>query len=329
MLLLYRKQVLLILRLKWIIFLRLLKQIPIPYIVLLFILAVSLMSILLTIDVPITWKSLSAAVLIYVFLCSQTQYQSEKVWFLKQYKYMLSTSYIVDFLFLTIPFFLLNPIFGIITCVVAVFCGVFRAHLLRKPKINIIIQSPFFIKSSYLWHAQMRYLFPLTLIFIATFIIIGRLNENPNLAFVVFGGGVFLACLTTIFQMEKSDFVQMYINEWHFMKQTAKEVTFNTISFGLLPTLMMFFLFPNKWWIALLMVLSIILLNTNALWIKYAFFPSPTLALILFLVSIVFLGAIAATIYGLLLVPVYYALLFRVCKNNIQKILAHNERIDN
>ena len=329
MLLLYRKQLLLILRLKWVIFFRLLKQIPIPYIVLLLILAVGLMSILVMIDVPTTWKNLLVVICIYAALCNQVRYQNEKLWFLKQYTFLFQATYIIDFLLITIPFFLLNPIFGIVTCVVSVLYGILRARLLRKSKIDIITPSPFFVKSSYLWHAKMRYLFPFTWIFITIFIIIGYLNENPNLSFVIFGGGIFLTCLAAIFQSEKSDFVQIYINERHFMERTIKETVINTIFFGLPPTTMMFFLFPDKWWVGLLIIVSTILMNINTLWIKYAFYPSSALASVLFIASLFFLSGLAVTIYGLLFLPIYYAFLFQLCKKNIQKILISDERVDN
>jgi hypothetical protein len=314
-------QPLLILRTKATVFLRLLKQMPLIYSILLFLAGAFFSYILLKIDVPMSWKSLLPVVGAYIFLCSRVRYRNEKVWLLKQYPRLLFSSYVVDFLLISVPFFLLNPVYGIIACVVAIIYAIFRSLSLRKLKINVVIPSPFFLKSSFLWHAQMRYLFPCALIFILIFIIIGRLNENPNLAFVAFGGGAFLACLTTIFQSEKRDFIQIYINEYRFLKQTLIETVRNTIVFMLPPTMAMFFLFPDKLWVTLLIVFSVILLNINALWIKYAFYPSQILASVLFLVSLTFLGALATTIYGLVLVPLYYIFVFQLCKKNIRQIL--------
>jgi hypothetical protein len=251
------------------------------------------------------------------------------VWLLKQYSYLLFCSYAIDFVLIAILFFLLNPVFGIITCVTAILYAAFRSLSLQKPKISIVMPSLFFVKSSFLWHAQMRYLLPCTWIFITIFIIVGRLNDNPNLAFVAFGGGTLLACISTIFQSENLDFIQIYVNEHRFIKQTIIETVLNTIIFILPLAVVMIFLFPDNRWITSLIFVSVILLNINALWLKYAFFPAQSLVLVLFPVSLVFFGALATTIYGLVLVPVYYALLFRFYKKNIRKILMNNERVDN
>jgi hypothetical protein len=302
---------------------------PLPYTAFLFVLATVLSYILLKIDVPTTWKSLLTVAVAHTFLCSRVQYRSEKVWLLKQYSYLLFCSYTIDFVLITIPFFLLNPIFGITTCVTAIFYAAFCSLLLQKPKISIVVPSPFFVKSSFLWHAQMRYLIPCAWIFILIFIIIGHLNDNPNLAFVAFGGGTFLACVATIFQSEKLDFIQIYTDEKQFIKRTIIETVLNTIIFMLPLAMVMIFLFPDNRWIILLVFASVILLNINALWIKYAFFPAQSLVLVLFPVSLVFFGTLATTIYGLVLLPIYYALLFRFYKKNIRKILMNDERIDN
>jgi hypothetical protein len=308
------------------IFCRVIRQVPLFYSVLLLFSAIACSIVLLKIEVPVTWVSLLAVACTHIYLCSQIQYRQGKKWLLKQYTYLLFCSYAVDFLLIAIPFFLLNPFLGIGACTTGVLCAVCRSLSAPRSKTSIVIPSPFFVKSAFLWHSQMRYLFPCTWIFIAALIIIGYVNENPNLAFVAFGGGVFLACLSAIFQSEKSDFIQIYVSEQRFIKQTLIETILNSILFMLPLMIIMLFLFSEKWLITLLAGITVLLLNINMLWIKYAFYPSMQLAFVLFLTSLVLLGALASTLHGLILVPVYYAFVFHFYKKNIRKIIANNER---
>jgi len=310
-------------------FFRTLKQIPLIYSTFILVLTMGLVYVLVLITIPVTLKSVLIAVFVHIFLCHSVRYRNEKVLLLKQYKNALSSAYIIDFLLIAVPFFLLNPVFGAVACVTAVLYGMFRAKSLRKPRVSLVVPSPFFVKSSYLWHAQMRYLLPFAWISIIAFIIIGRLHDNPNLAFVAFVGGTFLACFVTVFQSEKADFVQIYISEQRFLRQTLIETVFNTLIFVLPSAIAMLVLFSEKWWAVLLAIASITALNVNVLWIKYAFYPSQMLSFVLFLLSLFFLGALATTIYGLLLVPIYYAFLFRLCKKNTRKLLMNYERADN
>ena len=326
----YLQTMQLLLQLKWKIFCRVTKQIPIGYTVFLLLCAAALSFVLLKIEAAVTWKSLLAAAGVHVALCSLVRYSDEKRQFLKQYKQTLFVSYVADFLLLSLPFFLINPFFGMATVATAFLYGMYRSLSLQKRKMNVVIPSPFFVKSSFLWHAKTRYLFPTVWISMLIFIIIGYVHQNPNLAFAALAVGA-LAILSTIFQIEKADFIQIYINEWHFMRRTLIETLCNSTLFLLPFTILLLFLFPENWLITLLVFACAVLLNINALWLKYAFYPSLLIAFIMLIMSLFFLGGLTIALYGygVILIPIYFAFLFRFCKNNIRQILNNNERIDN
>ena len=320
----------LILRLKWTIFYRIVKQIPIGYSVFLLICAMALLFALLKIEVAVTWKSLLTVSVVHVFLCSQVRYSDEKRQFLKQYKHSLLFLYVTDFLLIAISFFLLNLFFGMATFVTAVLYGLYRSLSLQKRKISVVIPSPFFVKSSFLWHANMRYLFPPVWVGMVVFTILGYVHHNPNLAFAALVVGT-LAIFSTIFQTEKVDFVQMYIDERHFMKRTFIETLCNSTLFLLPFAIAIFFLFPDNRLTTLLVFACALLVITNMLWLKYAFYPSALLAFIMLMMSLFFLGGLSIALYGygLLFIPIYFTFLFGYCKKNIRQILNNNERIDN
>ena len=319
-----------LLQLKWTIAKRIPNDVPPIYLVSLFVFAVSAGWFLTKIPVLVNWKSICTVAIIHGFLCSQLDYANEKMFFLRQFSRYYSYSLLIDTLFVSTVYLLLHPwlwLTGVITSIVYVAAksGVRRNIFLFKFPV---ISSPVFVKSAYLWHSR-RILLPFVWAFMVAMSIVGYAHHNFNLAIGVFSIGVFVSLLNVILQTEESDFVTIYLNASHFMKRTLTETLINTTLFALPIILLQLFLFPTEWKTVGLVFPTVISLSTNLLWMKYIFYPSSLMAAVFYFLGIAIQFALVTTIYGIILLPVYYYILFAACKKRINKMLIQNEISNN
>lgn len=305
---------------------RFLTQVPFPYVLLLSAITILLGYVLLKIDIPATWQSITGVVIIQLFFCSRINYRVDKRLFLRQYPGLYPLSIFIDSFLLSLPFILVNIYLWITAVIVSFFYTVFDLSARHSIKIRPILPSPFFMKSSYLWHAQQRYLLPIIWFLIAIFIVIAYLHDNYNLGIVVLMAGSLIGFLATIMETEGADFVRMYISTKHFVTRTLSETLYNT-SLYLFPwVVMLFILFPTEWMITLFFFPAFLLLNVQLLWTKYAFYPSALLAGVIFFCGLLFQMALCITLYGIVIVPVYTVVLYLILKKSIRSILSIDER---
>jgi hypothetical protein len=318
-----------ILKLKWKIFKRSLREIPVVYIILLAAIIFVVTYLLLKIDVAVTYKSLSITGIIQLILCQQIRQDIDKQMLLKQYPCLFRYYQLIDYFFIACFFLFVGVAFWFVALAVSFLYTLIGGWLSGSvSKMRIVLPSPFFVKSSYLWHSRHRYLLPVMWAVIVVLVIIAYVTDNYNLGIVATGVGSFVAFLFTIMQYEKIDFLRMYDDVSRFMLQTFRETVFNTAIFILLPTLCLLCFFPEEWHITVMVVVAIFLLNIHLLWIKYLFYPSDVLGGVMFVMGIVLQWAMVVSIYGLIALPVYYYLLYRQCKKNIHRILSNYERSD-
>lgn len=322
------KQLLLILKLKWIVCKRFFVQVPFPYVLLLSAMALLLGYVLLKIDIPLTWQSIAGVVIIQFFLCSRINYKADKRLFLKQYRGLYPLSVFIDSFLLSIPFILVNGYLWMTAVIVAFLYSALDLSARRSVKLRLVLPSPFFMKSSYLWHAQQRYMLPVIWILIVLIIVIAYLNDNYNLGIVVLGGGAFIGFLATILKTEDADFVRMYVSTRHFVTRTLVETLYNTALYLFPLVAALFFLFPAERRITLLFFPAVLLINVQLLWTKYAFYPSSLLAAVIFFFGLLLQGALSITLYGIVIVPVYTVVLYFLFLKNIRTIISVNERIN-
>lgn len=241
------KQFLLILQLKWTVCRRFFVQVPFPYVLLLSVMALLLGYVLLKMDISVTRQSIIGVVIIQFFLCSRINYNVDKRLFLKQYRGLYPLSVFIDSFLLSIPFVLVNGYLWMTAVIVAFLYSVLDLSAQRSVKFRPVLPSPFFMKSSYLWHAQQRYLLPVIWILIILIIVIAYLHDNYNLGIVVLGGGAFIGFLATILETEEADFVRMYLSPRHFVMRTLVETLYNTALYLFPLVVALFFLFPAEW----------------------------------------------------------------------------------
>lgn len=316
-------------RLKWLITKRIVRSIPLMYLVVLSVFIVLVVWAFITANIAVTWKSLAAVVILQLFLCSQLRYRNNKKEFLRQFPRLYLSSLWIDILLTTFPFLLIHPLCWMTAVCVALLYLFFSSRInteihIKKPQIP----SPFFVKSAYLWHSQFRVFVPAVWLFIIIISVIARVHDNFNLAIVVFCGGAFISTLTIIFQKEERDFVIVYLNARHFLKRTLEETVANTMIYTLPITILLLFLFPSEWKIIGLSFLSLHFISVNMLWIKYIFYPSLLLGGLFFFAGMVIQAACVFSIYGIALIPFYYYALYLFCRKRLEKYFIENERID-
>lgn len=315
----------LIIRLKWTIFKRLIKQIPLFYKVITASAIVLMIYFLFMADVKLTWKSFLVASIIYFFLSSRIQYTAEHKLLLRQFSNALFSSLLLDTLAISVPFYFVNPALGAIVSVLAFIVSIYRSMYESRVKINFKIPSPFFVKSSYLWHAKVRYLLPTVWMLILLFIVIARVYDNYNLAAVSFGVGALLSFISTILQEEKPEFIKIYISKMHFIQRSLKETIYNAVIFMLVPVLAILLFFPEKWLISLILFLTLILLSVKLIVTKYAFYPSVTLASTIFVMGAFVTGALIVSVYGAIFIPIVLVLLYRQYSKNVSQLITEYE----
>lgn len=318
----------LLLHLKWIIFRRFLIQVPFPYVLLLSAMALLLGYVLLKIDIPVTWQSIAGVAIIQFFICSRINYRVDKRLFLRQYRGVCLLSVFIDSFLSSIPFVLVNGYLWMTGVIVAFFYSALDLFTRRSVKTRPVFPSPFFMKSSYLWHARQRYALPVIWILIVLFIFIARLHDNYNLGIVVLAGGAFFGFLATIMETEDANFVRMYVSIKHFTARTLVETLYNTALYLFPLVAALFFLFPAEWRITLLLFPVVLLINVQLLWTKYAFYPSSLPAAVIFFFGLLLQGTLSITLYGIIIVPVYTAGLYFLFLKNISTIISVNETIN-
>lgn len=316
-------------QLKWLIAKRIVRSIPLMYLVVLSVFIVLVAWALITADIAVTWKSLSIVAIVQLFSCSQLRYRNNKKEFLRQFPRLYLSSLWIDVFLTTLPFLLIHPLCWMTAACLALLYMLFLIRInneihIKKPHIS----SPFFVKSSYLWHSQFRVFVPAVWLFIVVISVIARVHDNFNLAIVVFYGGAFISILAIIFQKEERDFVTIYLNARHFMRRTLEEIVMNTVIFTFPIAILLLFLFPSEWKIIGLSFLSLHFISVNMLWIKYIFYPSLLLAGLFFFVGIAIQAACVFSIYGIALIPFYYYALYFFCRKRVGKYFIENERID-
>lgn len=312
-------------RLRWTIFIRSLGQVPFVYKILMFLLIGGVVVFLSKVVLVLTWKSFVVALIVHTFICSRIKYSGKKRYYLKQYKYLLPLSYFVDFVLVAIPFFITNIWLGLVTVLSSALFAIYRT----KPIINKfsipVLPSVFFVNSSFLWHAKSRYFLPVSWALIIMLTIIAFIHQNYNLALVVFAAGSFFSFFVTIFQNESHEFIQVYVSPKHFIKQTISETIINSVIFMLIPTILLLVFFPHRAGVTLSAFISLLLTTLNMIFVKYALFPSLPIALFVFVASLALIGALAISVYGAMLIPFYYVLIFYYYRSNIRKIICNNE----
>lgn len=304
---------------------RFITQVPFLYVFLLSAITILLGYILLKIDIPATWQSIAGTTIIQLFFCSRINYTSDKRLFLKQYPRLYPLSLFMDSFLLSLPFVLVNRFLWITAVIVSFFYSVLTLSAKHNIKIRPVLPSPLFMKSSYLWHAQQRYLLPTIWLLIVIFIVIAHLHDNYNLGIVVLAGGSLIGFLATIMETEETDFIRMYINTKHFANRTLLETLYNTTLYLLPLVVMLFILFPAEWMVTLVFFPAILLLNVQLLWTKYAFYPSALLAGVIFFCGLVFQLALSITLYGIVIVPLYTVALYFIFLRNIRSIISIDE----
>lgn len=310
----------LIFHLKFTIWQRIIREIPLIYLIALSVLVLSAAWALITADIAVTWKSVAAVAIVQLFLCAQLRYRNNKKEFLRQFPRLYLSSLWIDVFLTTLPFLLIHPLFWVTVVCVALLYTLFSSRInneiqIKKPHIP----SPFFVKSAYLWHSQFRVFVPAVWLFIVVILVIARVHDNFNLAIVIFCGGAFISMLTIIFQKEERDFVTIYLNVRHFMRRTLEETVTNTFIFTFPIAVLQLFLFPSEWRIIGLSFLCLQVMSVNLLWIKYIFYPSLLLAGLFFFVGIAIQAACVFSIYGIALIPFYYYALYLFCKKRVEK----------
>lgn len=318
-------QLILILKLKWIICKRFLTQVPFPYVFLLSAIAILLGYVLLKVDIPVTWQSIVGAIIIQLFFCSRIHYRMDKRLFLKQYPKLYPLSIFTDCFLLSLPFALVNGYLWVTAVTVSFVYSALDLPARHAIKIRPVLPSPLFMKSSYLWHAQQRYLLPVIWILIAISIVMAYLHDNYNLGIVILAGGSLVGFLATIMETEEIDFIRMYINTKHFTKRTLLETLYNTTLYLFPLVVMLFILFPVERMVTLLFFPAILLLNVQLLWTKYAFYPSALLAGVIFFSGLLFQLVLSITLYGLVIIPVYTVVLYFIFLKNIRSIISVDE----
>lgn len=318
-------QLILILKLKWIICKRFLTQVPFPYVFLLSAIAILLGYVLLKVDIPVTWQSIVGAIIIQLFFCSRIHYRMDKRLFLKQYPKLYPLSVFMDCFLLSLPFALVNGYLWVTAVMISFAYSALDLPARHAIKIRPVLPSPLFMKSSYLWHAQQRYLLPVIWVLIVISIVMAYLHDNYNLGIVILAGGSLVGFLATIMETEEIDFIRMYINTKHFTKRTLLETLYNTILYLFPLVVMLFILFPVERMVTLLFFPAILLLNVQLLWTKYAFYPSALLSGVIFFSGLLFQLVLSITLYGLVIIPVYTVVLYFIFLKNIRSIISVDE----
>lgn len=301
---------------------RFLTQVPFPYIVLLTAIVILLGYLLVEIDIPATWQSIGGTVILHLFFCSRIKYSADKQLLLKQYPGLYPLSVFIDSFLFSLPFALVNGYLWIVAITVSVLYSALDLSMRQGIKIRPVLPSPLFKKSSFLWHAQQRYLLPVIWILIAILIVIASIHDNYNLGIVVLVGGSLVGFLVTMMETEEGDFVQIYISAKHFIRKTLMETLHNTTLYLFPLVVGLSILFPDEWMVTLLIFPAILLLNIQLLWTKYAFYPSALLAGVIFFAGLAFQLALSITIYGIVIVPVYTAVLYFIFQKNIHSIIS-------
>ncbi len=320
-------QLQLISQLKLKILARTVREIPVLYLVLLSVFAVSASWALLRTDIAVTWKSGVAVAAIQWLICTRLKYQNNKKELLNQYPRLYAASLLVDALFATLPFLLAHIYFWLIAMAVAVGYVVFSVQKKEGIRVKqITLPSPIFVKSAYLWHAQFRVFLPTLWLFIIVIAVIARVHDNFNLAIVTYCVGIFISVTSIILQKEEPDFIAIYINSTRFRKRTLSETLVNTLLFALPLAVLLLILFPTQWQIIALSFFCVLLISIHLLWIKYIFYPSMLLASLFFAIGIFIQAVCALSPYTLPLIPAYYLLLYNIFKKKTTHYFAGNER---
>lgn len=317
-----------IIQIKWTTFKRLTKQIPIVYLLIIVSSLLGLAYFLTRLNIEASWQTVSITSAIYIILFSRIEYKPEHRLLLKQYPNAFYTSVAIDALLISVPFYFVNIISGVTTSMLALVLSLLFVKYEGKPKINPVVPSPFFIKGSYMWHSKMRYLLPMVWLVSLLLIVIVRVHDNYNLATVILGVGVIISFASTIMQAEDQSFVQIYLNKKHFIKTNLKETIYNSVIFILPMVAVMIILFPSKWYISLIMLVAIMVITVMLSVTKYAFYPSLTLALVIFVIGLLAVGALAVSLYGIALIPIYFAVLYYQYSKNVSKLLNENEETE-
>lgn len=314
-----------IIQIKWTTFKRLTKQIPFVYLLIIVSSFLGLAYFLTRLNIEASWQTVSIASAIYIILFTRIEYKTEQRLLLKQYPKAFYTSVAIDALLISAPFYFMNIISGITTSMLALVLSLVYVKYEGKPKINPVVPSPFFIKGSYMWHSKVRYLLPMVWLVSLLLIVVARVHDNYNLATVSLGVGALISFASTIMQSEDQSFVQIYLNKKHFIKTNLKETIYNSMIFALPMVTIMIMLFPSKWYISLILLVTIIVITVMLNVTKYAFYPSLTLAIVMFVIGVFAVGALAISLYGIALIPIYFAVLYYQYSKNISKLLNGNE----
>lgn len=312
-----------LLALKWKIFRRSVSEIPVAYLLLLLLMILAAGYVILKIEVPVNWKSLFVVAVVQLLLCMQIPRNADRKMLLKQYPGVYKWDRFLNYFLISGLFLLLALPFWLVALGVSLLL-MWCDELVSCKGIGsrIVLPSPFFLKSSYLWHSRLRYLLPVIWIGILTLEVIAFRVENYELAVVSTGGGSLIAFLVVVMRYEKSDFLRMYVNSSHFMKQTFQETIVNTAVFMILPVVLLLSFFPQQWHVSMLVVLLVEVFNIHLLWIKYLFYPSEALGEVMLIISMLLQWVMVVSIYGVVLLPLYYWLLFRQCKRNIGALIS-------
>lgn len=316
-------------KLRWTIFIRSLEQVPFVYKILIFLLLGGVVAFLSKVMLVLTWKSFVVALALHIFICSRIKYSDNKIYYMKQYKYLLPLSYFVDFVLVSIPFFIIDILLGLITILSSALFAMYSSMPIKNKLSIPVLPSMLFVKRSYLWHAKSRYFLPISWALTIIMSIIAFIHQNYNLALVAFAAGSFFSFFVTVFQNESDEFVQIYVSPKHFIKQTISETIINSVIFMLIPSILLLVFFPHRAGVTLLVFISLLLTTLNMLFVKYALFPSLPIALFVFVASLALIGALAISVYGAVLIPFYYVLIFYYYRRNIRKIICNNETSSN
>lgn len=314
-----------IIHIKWTRFKRLTKQIPFVYLLVIALSLLGLIYLLLKMNIEATWKSVVISNAIYIILFSKIEYKPEHRLLLKQYAKAFYTSVLIDALLISIPFYFVNILSGVTTSLLALVMALLFVKNDGKPKIIPIIPSPLFVKSSFMWHSKVRYLLPIVWVTSMLFIIIARVYDNYNLAMVSLGVGGFISFASSIMQEEDVSFVQIYISKNSFIRTNLKETIYNSMIFSMPLVAVMIVLFPTKWPISLAIFLALTIIAIMLSIIKYAFYPSLTLATVVFVIGLFITSALAVSIYGIALIPIYFAVIYYQFSKNLSKLFKENE----
>jgi hypothetical protein len=312
-------------------FQRFIREIQLPYLILLSIVLLGVVYIAITAVVPFTVHNVAIGALVYIAFYKFIFRNKKQMQFLRQLRKTGIVFTAVNLLLCTVPFLFLGTAFWGLAVTIGIIILCAESVLLKyKIRSNFTIVLPsVFLKHSYHWHAQSRPALPLWWMLLNVMLIIACRYENFNLAIVAFGGITIIVLLSVILQYESLFFVKQYSNVKHFVCSGLKEIFVNVTIFLIVPTLIFLVTFTVFWKIIVLAFLVCYIVAISLLWLKYLFFGTNQFVTSIFIALFFCVQTmLVVAIYGIPVAILFQYLLYKKFYSSTQKLLC-NEDIEN